>query len=640
MLDHLFSPITIGGTTFKNRCAVPAMVTDYCTRDGKATERFIAYHEEKARGGWGLIITEDYAVDPEGRGFTHVAGLWNDDQIEGHSALPARVHKYGAKIFAQIYHCGRQTRREVNQGEVRAPSAIPCPYSPDMPVPLTTKEVLELIEKFGDCALRAQKCGFDGVEIHGGHGYLIAQFMAAYSNKRTDMFGGSFENRIRFPVEIIRNIRKKCGNDFIIDFRISADEFIDGGRTMEDTKAVVRELIRAGIDMIHVSAGVYASCWAIVPPCYVRHGWTADFAREIRETFHIPVITVGRVNDPRIAESELASGKADFVAMGRASLCDPHMPNKAMNGRFEDIRHCIGCNTGCLGLLFQDIPITCVLNPELGHESEPGISPAAEPRNVMIVGAGPAGMEAAIYAAKAGHRVSVFEAGAQAGGQFLLAAVPPCKGEIADFITWQLTQLKKLGVQIRFNSPVTGDLVRNLAPDVVIMATGASPVVPPIPGADLPHVITANDVLSGRRNVTGSDMVVIGGGQVGTETAHHLAVQLKKVSLVEMLPDIASGEALANHYFLLKALDSYHVRVLTRTRVREITPDSVIVENEEGIRTLPASCVIMAVGSRSCNTLADELKNDGFSVKIIGDARKVGQVSTALQEARQTVKEI
>jgi NADPH-dependent 2,4-dienoyl-CoA reductase/sulfur reductase-like enzyme len=502
-----------------------------------------------------------------------------------------------------------------------------------MPVPLTTQQTWDMIEKYGDCALRAKKCGFDGVEIHGGHGYLIAQFMSAYSNKRTDEFGGNFENRLRFPVEIIKNIRKKCGSDFLIDFRISADEYIDGGRTMEDTKAILGQLITAGLDMVHVSAGVYASCWAIVPPCYIKHGWLANFAKEIKETFRIPVITVGRVNDPRIADSEISSGKADFVAMGRASLCDPHLPNKALEGRFQDIRHCIGCNVGCIGQLFGDIPISCVLNPELGHEYEQQSPVKLEnPRKIAVIGAGPAGMSAAITAAQAGHHVTIFEAEGEAGGQFRLAAVPPYKGEISDFIVWQQQQLKQLGVEIQFHTPADAALIKKFAPDAVIVATGAEPIVPRIPGAQLPHVMTAHTVLSGERNIIGNNVVIIGGGQVGAETAHHLAVQLKKVTLVEMLPDIASGESQINREFLLKALEKYHVDIFTESFVQEITPDKVIVKTSAATLEISASTVVIATGSRSRNGLATQLEEEGFSVTLIGDARKVGQVTTALQE--------
>lgn len=630
MLDNLFSPFTIKGKTVKNRCAVSAMVTNYCTSDGKATERYVAYHEAKAKGGFGLIITEDYVVEPTGRGFSNVAGLWCDEQIESHSELPKRVHQYGTMILAQIYHCGRQTSEGVIGCKPYAPTAIPCPFSPDMPIELTVEKIEEFIEDFGDCALRAKKCGFDGVEIHGGHGYLIAQFMSSYSNKRTDQYGGDLENRLRFPVEIIKNIRKKCGDDFIIGFRISADEFIEGGRTLEDTKVIVPILEQAGIDIVHVSAGCYASCDTIVPPSYVKHAWIVDFAKEVKEICNIPVITVGRVNDPRIADSVIRAGKADFVAMGRASLVDPEMPNKAKEGRFEDIRHCIGCNYGCLGILFADKPIKCVLNPTLGNETTCEIQKTESPKKVAIIGAGPAGLEAAIVAATAGHNVTVYEKSKYAGGQFRLAAIPPCKGEIVDFINWQVTQLKKLGVEIKYETTVTVDLMKENPADTIIVATGAIPAIPPIKGSDLPHVVTANDVLSGKKNV-GYNIVVIGGGQVGAETANHLSVQLKNVTLVEMLADIATDEAIAPKWHLMRSLEKNKVKILTSTTVKEITPEVVKVSGKID-QEIPADTVVIAVGSKPNNILAEELKSAGYDVKVIGDASSIGIVMDATSQ--------
>ena len=628
MLNHLFSPFTLRGKTIKNRCTVTAMVTNFCTGDGKATERFIKYHETKAEGGWGLIITEDYVVEPTGKGFSNVAGLWCDKQIPGHSELTRRVHAHGATILAQIYHCGRQTNHNVIGRVPYAPSAIPCPFSPDMPEELSTEKIYSLIEDFGDCAARAKKCGFDGVEIHGGHGYLVAEFMSPYSNKRSDEFGGDLASRLRFPMEIIKNIRRKCGDDFIIGFRISADEYIDGGRTLADTLVIAPILEEAGIEIIHVSAGCYASCDAIVPPAHTKHAWTSHMAEAVKKVCSIPVITVGRVNDPRIADMLIKTGQADFVGMGRASLVDPAMPLKAHEGRFEDIRRCIGCNFGCLGLLFEDKPISCVLNPTLGREHECAIRKTNNPKNVIVVGAGPAGLEAAITAALAGHHVEVLEKDSRAGGQFRLAAVPPCKGEIADFITWQTTQLKKLGISVRYNTEATIETVKALSPDVVVVATGSTPSVPPVPGIRLPHVVTAHEVLSGASNV-GMRNVIIGGGLVGAETAHHLAVQLKQVTLVEMLPEIAAGEALAPKWHLMRALEKYHVRIITEAKVKEVTEQNVVVEHQGQTLSIPADTVIVATGSKPNHALADELAAAGVEVRVIGDALKVGLVMEA-----------
>ena len=637
MLESVFSPFTLKGKVIKNRFTVPAMVTNYCNEDGTATEQYIAYHEEKARGGWGLIITEDYAVDPLGRGFKNVAGLWNDDQIESHAALTKRVKEYGAMILAQIYHAGRQTNAGVigpDQIPV-APSPIACPFSGITPHELTIPEIEKIISQFALTAYRAKQCGFDGVEIHGGHGYLVAGFMSPYANKRVDIYGGNIVNRARFPKEIVEAVREKCGEDFIIGFRISGDEFIEGGRTIEDTKVIVGMLEEAGIDLVHVSAGTYVSADRIVQPYQIAHGWITDFAAEIRANVNIPVVTVGRINDPFVANNTIKGGKADFVAMGRASLIDPHLPNKAKEGRFSEIRNCIACNHGCIGILFSDNPIKCVLNPELGQEYKGEIKKAETAKKVAVIGAGPSGLEAAIYAAKAGHTVEVFEKEAKAGGQFYLAAVPPGKGEISAFIAWQVNELARLNVPIHYHTEVDASFIDGKSFDEILVATGAKPMTLPIPGIDLPHVVQANDVLAGRATV-GATAVVIGGGQVGAETGAHLAVHLRNVTVVEMGPAIAPDEALAPRIHLLKELEARRVTLLTDTTVKSIQEGSVVVESEGAERTLTADTVVLAIGSNPVNALAEALSSKGLSVRVIGDAGGVSNVLKATAEGYET----
>jgi len=633
MFDHLFSPYTIKGKTIKNRCTVSAMVTDYCNEDGTATERYIAYHEAKAKGGWGLIITEDYNVDPLGHGFKSTAGLWNDNQIASHTELPKRVHKYGATILAQIYHCGRQTNSGAINGLPRSSSAIMCPFGDEIPVPLTTDEVKEMVGKFGDTALRAKKCGFDGVEIHGAHGYLITQFFSPYSNKRLDEYGGNFWNRTRFAREIIHDIREKCGEDFIIDMRISADEFVEGGLNIEDNKAIARMMEEAGLDMLHVSIGNYLSVDLNVASSHSNHGWFTDWAKQIKEVVNIPVITVSRINDPFLADSILASGKADFIAMGRASLTDPAMPIKAQEGRFEDIRRCIGCNDGCIGTLFTDNPIKCVLNPVLGYEYEGEIQPAAVKKNVAIIGAGPGGLYAAIAAAEAGHSVTVYEKSEHAGGQFYFASIPPCKGEITDFIVWQTTQCKKMGVEIKYNTEATVEMIKEVNPDVVILASGANPTLPPIPGLkDNPKMAFAKDILAGKVK-PGQNCVVIGGGQVGAETALFLAQMLKKVTILEMMGAIAGDAPLAVNWHLNASLEERKVKMLTNVNVTKVNEDSVEYKDKEGKETvIPADTIVVSTGYRANSTFAESLSAAGFDVKVIGDAKKARKALDATRE--------
>lgn len=633
MFDQLFSPISIKGKTIKNRFTVPAMVTDYCNDDGTATERYIAYHEEKAKGGWGLMITENYNVDPLGHGFKATAGLWNDDQIESHSELPKRVHQYGATILAQIYHCGRQTNSEAIDGLPRSSSAIMCPFGDEIPVPFTTEEVKEMVSKFGDTALRAKKCGFDGVEIHGAHGYLITQFFSPYSNKRIDEYGGNFWNRTKFAREIIRDVRAKCGEDFIVGMRISADEFVEGGLTIEDNKAIARMMEAEGLDILHVSAGNYLSVDLNVASSHTNHGWFTDWAKAIKEVVSIPVITVSRINDPFLAESILASGKADFVAMGRASLADPALPNKTQEGRFEDIRRCIGCNDGCIGTLFEDKAIRCVLNPELGFEYLGGIQPAEVKKDVAVVGSGPAGLYAAIAAARSGHQVTVYEKDEHAGGQFYLAAIPPTKGEITDFIVWQLAQCKKLGIDIKYNTEATVDLFKSNNPDSIILATGSVPVFPPIPGLKENDKVTfAKDILDGKVK-PGSKCVIIGGGQVGAETAHFLSQMLKNVTVVEMRDTVASDAPIAIQWHLTKALKNRDVTLLTGSSVVRIEEDAVVVKDAQGVESaIPADTIVIAAGYRASNPLETTLVAENFKVQVVGDAKQARNVLAATKE--------
>jgi 2,4-dienoyl-CoA reductase-like NADH-dependent reductase (Old Yellow Enzyme family)/thioredoxin reductase len=640
MLDHVFSPITINGMTLKNRMVVTPMVTDYCNEDGTATEKWLAYHEEKAKGGFGLIITEDYNVAPNGHGFKATAGFWNDGQIESHSALPPRIHKYGAKVLAQLYHCGRQTNTGAIPGQkARSSSRIACPFSDMMPEPFTTEEVKEVVQQFGDAALRAKKAGFDGVQIHAAHGYLITQFFSPYSNKRLDEYGGNFWNRTRFVREIIGNIREKCGWDFIIDIRLSGSEFTEGGLTIEDTKAIAKIVEDAGVDMIHVSLGNYLTFDWNIPSGYREHNLIAAHGRAVKEVVKVPVTVVGRINDPWLADNIIASGDADLVGMGRASLADPHMPNKAKEGKFEDIRRCFGCDVGCIGVLLTDNPITCVLNPELGYEYEGEVKPAEVKKNIAIVGAGPGGLEAAIYAAKRGHKVTVFEKESHNGGQFYYASIAPGKGEITDFLVWQTTQCKKLGVEIRYNTEATIENLKALKPDHVILASGGVNKRPPIPGlAGDKRVVDPGDILTGKVWY-GNKIVVVGGALVGTETAHFLAQELRDVSIVEMRSEIATDAVFPVKVDVNRFLDQRGVKKYVNSTVKEIVPEGVVIVDEnKNEKTLPCDQIVIAVGRDPYKPLEEGLKAAGLSYSVIGDANGHKEAGDAIREAYHLCK--
>jgi 2,4-dienoyl-CoA reductase-like NADH-dependent reductase (Old Yellow Enzyme family)/thioredoxin reductase len=632
-MKHMFTPVRIGNLTVKNRFIVSPMVVNYCTTDGQATETYIAYHEGRAKGGWGLIITEDYAVNPAAKAFVGIAGLWEDDQIPGHAELTKRVHKHGAAIFAQIYHAGRQAARAVTRTEAVAPTAIPCPFTLETPHALSVDEIAQIVEQFGDCALRAKKAGFDGVEVHGGHGYLIAQFMSPYSNKRFDRYGGNLANRMRLPLEIIADIRKKCGDDFPIQFRISADEMVPGGRTIEDTKAQARILEQAGVDSFDITVGTDGSHQVMVTTGAVPHGWITDHAAAVKSVVGVPVFTVARINDPLVAESIISNGKADGIVMARASLADPEFPNKAREGRYEDIIQCVACMQGCETRVISQLTVRCTVNPRTGRENEFAVTPAARKRKVFVAGGGPAGMEAAIIAAQRGHEVKLFEKDERLGGQYYLASVPPCKGEISTFLAWQAHMLEKLGVKVVMNTALTAKIVQEQKPDAVIVATGSAPATTKISGLGHSFVTTAQEVLEGRASL-GVNIAVIGGGMIGCETANHLAHHGRKPTIIEMLCDLGGEEPLAIKAVLFKSLKDREVPIYCNSTVTAIAEDGSVEITQGGERkTLGVfDNVVLAGGMSPVNNLVAELKGTVANLQSVGDANRVRTVHEALEE--------
>lgn len=633
MLDSLFSPITINNRQLRNRCIVPAMVMNLCEEDGSCTERFAAYHEAKAKGGFAMIITEDFAItNVAGKGHKYIGGLWKDEHIPGFKEYTDRLHKWGALSIVQLHHPGRQIG-VIDADTPWAPSAIPCPFSPDMmPHEMTQAEIKLVVKQFGQAAARAKAAGFDGCELHGAHGYLIEEFMSPYSNKRTDEYGGDLCNRMRFALEIIHEVREQTGPDFIIGYKLSSDEWVSGGLTIEDTKAYVPFLEEAGVDYFGVSVGVYRSGDQIIPSMYTEHGWIANNAKEVKSVASVPVYAIGRINDTRVANAIIKSGKADMVAMGRQSIADPETPNKAKAGCFTDIRTCVGCLHGCDANVNLEKSGTCELNPIIGHESEAEYQTVMteSPKKVLVIGAGPAGLEAAIGAAKCGHSVTVYDKDCWAGGKYRLASVPPCKGELGAFIVWQMHELKKLNVPVILNTEVTKELVDSVKPDIVIAATGTNPVVPKmIPGYDKDIVVLGTDVLSGKAN-TGHNVVVIGGGHAGAETANHIASYMKNVTIVELQEDIAMDEVDTPRNALLADLKKNEVRVCASTSVQKIKDHSVVVSgkyNEE----IECDTVVISIGHKPNTVLADELKAAGYDVRVIGDAVSVGLVGPAVR---------
>ncbi|MDB8709962.1 NAD(P)/FAD-dependent oxidoreductase [Mediterraneibacter gnavus] len=619
----VFEPMKINGLELKNRIVVSAMVTNYCTPDGNATEKFIAYHEHKAKGGWGLIITEDYAVTPTAGGFVNLPGLWEDGQIESHRKLTERVHAAGGKIAAQIYHAGRETSSAVTGVQPVAPSAVREPSMPETPRELTIPEIHTLVEQFGDCAKRAKAAGFDAVEVHGAHGYLVGAFASPFSNKRSDEYGGTIRNRARFGMEIIRNIKEKCGEDYPVLYRISSVEYVPGGLDIEESKVIARLMEEAGADCIHCSQGVYASTHTIIPPSVFPRAGYVEHAAEMKKAVQIPVIAVGRINDVEIAESVLQSKKADLVTMARASLADPELPNKVLKGRGDEVIRCIGCLQGCIGENGKGNGIRCLINPLTGMEDEYDLTPAEKAKQVLVIGGGIAGCEAAISAALKGHKVTLIEKNDRLGGQWIPASVPIGKSEFTSFLCWQKSMLEKMHVQILLNTTADAELIKLYEPDTVIIATGSRPFIPPIQGADQDFVVTAHDVLLGKTE-PGNRVVVIGGGLVGAETADMLGQQCEQVTIIEMLSQIMKDGEAAPTKYMKERFSQNGVQIHTSTKLLEIGDHTVTAEKDgERFVLENIDTVIIAVGVKTDRTLLDSMEHVSCKVLKVGDANGV-----------------
>ncbi len=620
-----FQPGKIGNLELKNRLIVPAMVTNTCTADGLPTERFMQYHEEKARGGWGLIITEDYAVTPYAGGFRELPGLWSDEQIPAHTEFVERIHKLGAKICCQIYHAGRQTNSKINDVQCMAPSPYKDPPSFENPREMTKQDIQEVIQAYADAAARAKQCGFDAVEVHGAHGYLINQFNSPYSNKRADEYGGTTWNRTRFGREVIEAVRRAVGEDFPVLFKLTVSEYVGGGLSINEGREIARIYGREPIDAITISQGVNATEWAVIPPAHVPVIGFIQNVKACREVIHdIPVIAIGRIVNFDVANNVIEDGICDFVAMGRASLADPLAPKKYLEGNRDDIQLCIGCVQGCLGNLRKNIPIQCLVNPRTVKEYCTDLSLTDQPKKVAVAGGGIAGCEAAMTAAMKGHHVTLYEASDHLGGQWKLAAVPSAKQDFTTLLVWLKRQLDKLNVEIRLNTPFTPETAAETKPDVIICASGSTERMLKGKGLEGEHIFKAQEILSGRKNTTGNKVVVIGGGSVGVETAVHMAQDFKDVSILEVRDRISADGEFSNNYFMFRLMDEYKVKSYAKAFF-ESFEDGVVTfrQNDEVKKIYDVTDIVISVGSVPNADLAEKLKSAGYDVRTVGDASQV-----------------
>jgi 2,4-dienoyl-CoA reductase-like NADH-dependent reductase (Old Yellow Enzyme family)/thioredoxin reductase len=625
----LFEPGRIGSLELKNRLVMPPMATNYASKDGQVTDRQIDYYAERAKGGVGLIIVEVSCVDsPVGRGMVRQIAIDDDKFIPGLRKLAKAIKRYGARAAIQLHHAGRQTSSKITGHQPVAPSPIPGSEG-EPPRPLTLEEIAALIERFGEAAGRAKKAGFDGVEIHGAHGYLISQFLSPLSNHRQDAYGGSIENRARFLLDVIKAARSKVGKDYPLWCRLSANEIgADGGITPEETQIVAKLAEKAGVDAIHVSAhqvGPARRPPMAQPPCNF-----VPWAQAVKEVVSVPVIAVSRI-PPELAEDVIRDAKADFVSIGRQLLVDPYLPQKAQAGRIEDIRPCIYCLTCLDSISWSREGVRCVVNPTLGRERESGLKPAKSPKKVVVIGGGPGGMEAARVAALRGYKVVLFDEGEELGGQLILAAKPPFKDTLETFRQYLVRQVTHLGIEVRLRQKFTPDMVRELKPDVVILAAGIKPFIPQIPGIASKKVIQASEVIMGSE--TGERVAVIGGELVGCETALLLMERGKKVTIMRRGKELATKVHRLIREPMLARLKYKGASILTGVEYQEINDTGVVIKTASGEKkVIEADTVVLAAGSTPNTELRTALKGKVARVLSVGDCVEPRSIMEAVEE--------
>lgn len=620
---NMFSPINIGTVTVPNRFVVPPMGNNFANTDGSMSERSAAYYEARAKGGFGLITIESTVVYKQAKGGPRKPCLFSDEVVPSFKRVADACHAYGAKVSIQLQHAGPEGNSKLTGYPLKAASAIAPSAGREIPEAMPTEEVYRLIECYGDAARRAQLAGIDMVEVHCAHGYLVSTFISARTNKRTDEFGGCFENRMRLPRLIIENIRKKTGGNMPILCRINARDEGDGGVDVHDAAAIAAYLEQVcGVDAIHVTRSIHIHDEFMWAPNITHGGFNAELGAEIKRAVSVPVILVGRFTEPQYAELLVKQGRADLIAFGRQSIADPELPNKARNGQLEKLTPCIACLLGCVPNMLQGRPITCAMNPCAGREAE--LRPAEVRKNVVVIGGGPGGMYAARLCALRGHSVTLLEKDAELGGHFLVASYPPGKGEISGAIRSFIVNCREAGVDIRTGTEATPELVASLKPDAIIIATGSVPLRLPIPGLDSCGCSTAEDVLTGKAD-TGKRVLVVGGGMVGCECVEFLTEREHIVDMVEMKPVIGEDIVPEARKYIMANLEKHKVTQRVNARVKQFYADGVDFTDTvtgENAAMRGYDSVVLAMGYRSNNTLEEQLKDLAPQVIVIGEARQ------------------
>jgi len=595
----LFEKVQIGTLELSNRIVFPPAGSLMTNEEGVVTQNTVDYYTRLASGGAGMIEVEGCTVDPEQLHWAPGLKLSDDRYIEGVSRLAVAIKEQGARAAIQLSHPGRNVFAGPLVQPV-APSPVLSPMSGLMARELSLEEIPIIVERFGQAARRVKEAGFNAVDVHGGHGYLIASFLSPLTNKRVDGYGGDTQQRARFAVEVARCVRENVGRDFPIIFRISGDEHVEGGLTINETKIIARLLEEAGVDVISVSAGITAlSTEWIAAPMLLPRGCLVPLAAEIRKVVGIAVMVANRINDPQQAETILQEGKADLIAMCRALLADPDLPRKAMEGRFRDIRRCIAC-VSC------GPPIRCLMNPEIGGREGQSEALADKPKKVLVIGAQPAALEAARVSVLRGHEVTLWDENETAGGRWSWLIKPYLKD--------RLDMLKNMKVDIKRGEPITREAVDRLHPEVVMVTPRSTPIMPEIPGIEQSHVLTADDVLNGKVEV-GRKVVILGAGNMGLETADFLRRKGIDVTAVDSEPAAGHGLDLSIARVMAARLSERAVKILTSTQLVQIEHGHVICKDVSGeLMQLEADNVIVALGSRPTNELLELLKGGDFDI--------------------------
>jgi 2,4-dienoyl-CoA reductase-like NADH-dependent reductase (Old Yellow Enzyme family)/thioredoxin reductase len=635
---HMFAPGVIGTLPLKNRVTLAATSTELADADGFVTDAMVAFYAERAKGGTGLLVVEATYVDQPGKRLRFNSMLHEDRYIPGMRRLVDAIHEGGAKAALQIAHGGRESRPEITGHPTVAPSAIPSEYTsvgePARPREMTPHEIRDLVQSFVEAAARAYQAGFDAVELHGAHGYLIGQFLSPVSNKREDAYGGTTEKRTRFYVEILQGIKARIGNDFPVICRMNGSDKVPLGLEIDEAVQIAELLAQAGADAISVSAGIHASRpYAIIPGMSGPRGCYASLAAAVKSRVRVPVMAVGRINTPFVAEKIIADGDADYVCLSRALIADPYFTAKAQTDDLDSIVPCIACNE-CVASVHRHHGVSCTMNPMASRELDyrDKLQSHPEPRRIVVVGAGVAGMAAALTAVRRGHETHLIERSQELGGQLLLAHRPPHREELENALHYFTRSIHNEGVRIHLGREWSAAEIAALSPDHVIVSTGAESRLPSIPGIDQPHVIFGWQVIAGTRQA-GKTCVVIGGGLVGIEVADFLAHRDHTVIIVAR-SGLLSKAVWADHVYFLDRVRDLGIVTMPNTKVHEIGSTWVDVEPVGQARhTLTdIDTVIVCTGYEPRDAIGGQLQQQGLDVRFAGDVLGSRKFFQAVEE--------